>query len=175
MNPNELRKLKERAPLPLVVLFILFLLPTILIEPENLALNAAAESCQAAVKSARAAVRNREANKAQKEKLQHLQSIRRDFQAVLPVESQLPAIIDQLQQLAAGNAVSLEEVRYEFNDEFDKLAVPSYRLQMNLKADYAGMRSFLAAVESLESPVLIQEIVLIEGTRYALSMRLLTK
>ncbi len=175
MNPNELRKLKERAPLPLIVLLILFLLPSILIEPENQALNAAAESCDAAVKSARAAVRNREAYRVQTEKLQHLLSVRQDFQAVLPAESRLPAIIDQLQQLALASSVSVEEVRYEFNHEFDKLPVPSYRLQMNLKAEYSGMRSFLAAIENLESPVIIQEIVLIEGSRYALTMRLLVK
>ncbi|MDD3148956.1 MAG: hypothetical protein PHD82_16805, partial [Candidatus Riflebacteria bacterium] len=65
--------------------------------------------------------------------------------------------------------------RYEFSREFDKLNVPSYRLQMNLKADYNNMRGFLAAVENLESPVIISEIVLIEGTRYALTMRLPVK
>ena len=66
-------------------------------------------------------------------------------------------------------------MRYEFSKEFDRLEVPSYRLQMNLRADYANMRNFLAAVENLDSPVIINEIVLIEGARYALTMRLLVK
>ena len=175
MNPNELKKLKERAPLPLLILIILFFLPSLLVEPENQALNAAAESCQAAVKAARTAVRNRETCKVQHDKLQRLQKIHADVSALLPEESQLPGIIDRLQKIAIASSVSLEEVRYDFSPEFDKLAVPSYSLKMNLKADYAGMRSFLAAIENLESPVIIQEIVLIEGARYAMTMRLLVK
>jgi len=175
MNPNELKKLKERAPLPLFILMVLFFLPTMMIEPQNEALNTAAASYAEVVRSARAAVNNRENFLDQSHRLQHLKNLREETGSLLPAEADLPVMIDRLQQLAGSAGVSLEEVRYEFNEEFDKLEVPSYRLQMNLRADYANMRNFLAAVENLDSPVIINEIVLIEGARYALTMRLLVK
>lgn len=175
MNPNELKKLKERAPLPLFILLVLFFLPTMLIEPQNEALNTTAASYAEVIKGARLAVRNRENFLDQSHRLQHLKNLREETRGILPAEADLPALIDRLQQLAGSTGVSLDEVHYEFNEEFDKLEVPSYRLQMNLRADYANMRSFLAAVENLDSPVIINEIVLIEGTRYALTMRLLVK
>ncbi len=175
MNPNELKKLKELAPLPIFLLIILFFLPSMLIDPENEALNAAAASYQGAVNVARSAVRNRVVTAEQNQKMQQLTAAREEMLVKMPDEAALPAMIDKLQQLAAGNNVSLEEVRYDFSREFDKLSVPSYRLQMNLKADYSSMRSFLAEIENLDSPVIINEIVLIEGTRYALTMRLLVK
>ncbi|HNX74665.1 MAG TPA: type 4a pilus biogenesis protein PilO [Candidatus Rifleibacterium sp.] len=175
MNPNELKKLKERAPLPLLILVILFFLPSLLVEPQNEALKAAAESCHAAVKAAKTAVRNRETCKVQIDKLQRLQKIHADVSALLPEESQLPGIIERLQKIAITSNVSLEEVRYEFTTEFDKLPVPSYSLKMNLKSDYASMRTFLSTIENLDSPVIIQEIVLVEGGRYAMTVRLLVK
>ncbi len=175
MNPNELKKLKERAPLPLFILLVLFFLPTMLIEPQNEALDTAAASYAGVVSSARTAVNNRENFLDQSHRLRHLKNLREETGALLPAEADLPAMIDRLQQLAGATGVFLEEVRYEFNEEFDRLEVPSYRLQMNLKADYANMRNFLAAVENLDSPVIINEIVLIEGARYALTMRLLVK
>ena len=175
MNPNELKKLKERAPLPLFILLVLFFLPTMLIEPQNEALHTTAASYAEAVRGARLAVRNRENFLDQSHRLQHLKNLLAETDALLPAEADLPALIDRLQQLAGSAGVSLEEVRYEFSKEFDRLEVPSYRLQMNLRADYANMRNFLAAVENLDSPVMINEIVLIEGARYALTMRLLVK
>ncbi|HPT45535.1 MAG TPA: type 4a pilus biogenesis protein PilO [Candidatus Rifleibacterium sp.] len=104
-----------------------------------------------------------------------LQKIHADVSALLPEESQLPGIIERLQKIAITSNVSLEEVRYEFTTEFDKLPVPSYSLKMNLKSDYASMRTFLSTIENLDSPVIIQEIVLVEGGRYAMTVRLLVK
>lgn len=175
MNPNELKKLKDLAPLPLFMLLVLFFLPSMLLDPQNEELNAAAASYHNAVQTARNAVLNRDTSTEQNQKMSRLTAVRQEMLTALPDEASLPALIDKLQQLAIANDTSLEEVRYEFSREFDKLNVPSYRLQMNLKADYNNMRGFLAAVENLESPVIISEIVLIEGTRYALTMRLPVK
>lgn len=175
MNPNELQKLKDRAPLPVFILLILFFLPSMLVDPEFEALDAAADSYQEQAKIAAAAVRNRQNNDRNNEKLLHLKTAREEMMQVFPNEAALPDLIDKLQQLAGKCKVALLEVRYDFSREFEKLSVPSYRLQMNLNAEYSDMRSFLAAVESLDSPVIINEIVLIEGKRYALTMRLPVK
>lgn len=175
MNPNEMKKLKEKAPFPLFLLLVLFFLPSLLIDPEIVGLQANTESYQSALKTARAAVKSRASLVAQNEKMQKLAGIKKDMFTVIPEESALPGLIDTLQQIAQRSAVSLEDVRYEFSREYEKLKVPAYKVHMNLKADYASMRSFLAEVENLDSPVIINEIVLTEGARYALTMRLLVK
>mgnify|MGYP000879471536 CR=1 FL=1 len=175
MNPNELQKLKDRAPLPVFILLILLFLPSILIEPELTALDTAADSYQNQVKAASVAVKTHQNNGRNNLKLQQLKSIREDLMRILPDEADLPDLIDRLQKLAGECDVLLQEVRYDFSREFEKLSVPSYQLHMNLNAEYASMRKFLAAVESLNSPVIINEIVLIEGKRYALTMRLPVK
>lgn len=175
MNPNEMKKLKELAPLPLFLLLILFLFPSMLIDPQDEALKAGAESYRTALGAARAAVKNRDSFAQLSAKMGNLESIKSSVAAVLPEEASLPEMIDTLHRLAGQTSVSLEDVRYEFHREYEKLKVPAYQLHMNLRADYAGMRSFLAEIENLASPVIINEIVLTEGSRYALTMRLLVK
>lgn len=163
------------APFPVILLIILFFLPSFLIEPEKEALKANAAAYISASKKAGLALKNREKYQKEKEKLAQLELIHADLKKVIPDESVLPSFIDTLHALADKSSVSLEDVRYTFNKEYDKLKVPSYQVMMGLNADYAGVRAFLAELESLDMPVIVTEVVLAEGSRYAITMRLLVK
>lgn len=175
MNPNEINKLKEKAPWPLFMLLMLFFLPAFLLEPEVAALNSSSKSFDASLKKARADVVSRANLEMKQARLNSLEKIHQAMQVDIPEESSLPALIDSLQNIAAANAVSLESVTYTLQKEYEKLAVPGYQIIMNLSAGYPDMRKFLAAVESLKTPIIVNEIVLSENNRYVLTMRLLVK
>jgi len=175
MNPNELAKLKEKAPVPLILLLILFLLPGFLLAPETEALKQSAKVYDASLKKARDLRRLREKYKMQSQRLEKLAKIKSDLMAVIPQESALPQMIDRLHATAASCSVMVDNVRYSFSPEYEKLAVPGYDINMHLNSSYDGMRAMLAELETMPTPVLIKEILMNESRNYVLSMRLLVK
>lgn len=175
MNPNEINKLKEKAPLPLMFLLLLFFLPAFLLEPEVAALKSSSKSLDATLKKARADVILHADLEAKHLRCGKLEKVEQHLMTILPQESTLPAFIDTLHSLAKNNFVTMESVTYSYQKEYEKLLVPCYQIIMNLNAGYPDMRKFLAAVESLQTPVIVNEVVLTEGNRYVLTMRLLVK
>ena len=175
MNPNELAKLKEKAPLPLILLLLLLFLPAFLLEPEAEAMKSAASSFDASLKKAKNLRLLREKHTLQAARLNCLQQMNNQLFELIPQESALPGMIDNLHNTAASCSVVVENVRYSFSKLYEKLNVPGYEISMNLSADYDGIRRLLAELEAMPSPVLINEVVLTESQRYVLTMRLLVK
>lgn len=175
MNPNEINKLKEKVPLPLLILLIMLFVPGIFLNPELDELKSSSSVYDATLKKARIRVKN---DAEVQKKIVRINSIRKIMEKVdnaIPFESTLPDLVNKLQQLASENSVLLEDVSYSMQKQFEKLDVAGYRVIMNLTASYASIRGFLEAIENLESPVIINELLLTEGNRYALTIRMLTR
>jgi hypothetical protein len=175
MNPNEVSKLKEKAPVPLILLLLLFFLPAFLLDPEIDSLKQSTKIYETSLKKARGLRRLREQYKQQGRRLEMLEQIKSDLFAVVPQESALPEIIDRLHATAASCSVVVDNVRYSFSREYEKLAVPGYDISMNLSSGYDGVRAMLAELEAMPAPFLIKEILMTESRHYVLSMRLLVK
>jgi Tfp pilus assembly protein PilO len=173
MNPNEISKLKDKAPLPLFFLVVLFFLPSIILEPEAADLKSAAMRFDNCLKSARNAIVVREKLRHRTERKQRLDEVRGELERIIPQETALPQLIDELYRLAVDNSVLLDNVSYSVQKEYEKLLVPGCRIVMNLSSNYMNMRNYIAAIENLKFPVLINEVVLSESNRYVLTMRLL--
>ncbi|PKL44130.1 MAG: hypothetical protein CVV42_19525 [Candidatus Riflebacteria bacterium HGW-Riflebacteria-2] len=175
MNPNEMAKLKEKAPIPLLLLLLLFFLPAFLLDPELEALQKSAIVYDTSLKKARVLRLQREKYRQQGERLQKLEQIKSDLFAKIPQESALPEMIDRLHATAASSSVIVDKVRYSFSREYEKLTVPGYDITMHLSSDYDGVRALLAALETMPTPILIEEILMTESRRYVLTMRLLVQ
>jgi len=175
MNPNEINKLKEKAPLPLLIILILFFIPELLLKPEADNFQSANNAYDLSLNTAREKVRSDSDLQRRFARLNQTREILQKINAVLPQASALPDLITKLHLLASENSVVLEEVSYSMQKQFERLDVPGYRIIMSLSAGYSQMRSFLEAVENMESPVIINEIFMTESGRYALTIRMLTK
>jgi len=175
MNPNEMAKLKEKAPVPLVLLLILFFLPAFVLDPEIATLKQSTKIYDTSLKKARDLRRLREKYNQQSRRLEMLEQIKSNLFAVIPQESALPEMIDRLHATAASCSVIVDNVRYSFSREYEKLYVPGYDINMNLSSGYDGVRSMLAELEAMPTPFLIKEILMTESRHYVLSMRLLVK
>jgi len=175
MNPNELAKLKEKAPVPLLLLLLLFFLPAFVLEPEMDALKQSSKVYDASLKRARDLRHLREKYIQQSRRLVRLEQIKGELFSLIPQESALPEMIDLLHATAAASSVVVENVQYSFSREYEKLAVPGYDITMNLSSNYEGVRTLLAELEAMPTPVLIKEVLMTESRRYVLTMRLLVK
>lgn len=175
MNPNEMAKLKEKAPMPLLLLLILFFLPAFLLEPEMEVLKKSAQNFDASLKKARVILKQRDKYAQQKVRLEQLKLMNSQLFGVIPQETSLPEMIDKLHSTAAACSVVVEDVRYAFSRDYEKLRVPGYDISMHLSAGYGGIRQLLAELEAMPTPVLIKEVVMTEAQRYVLSLRLLVK
>lgn len=175
MNPNEINKLKEKAPFPLLILLILFFIPGLLLNPELEELKSSNSVHDLSLTKARGRVKADVELQRKLTRLNATREIMKQVGAVVPEESELPGLINRLHKLAGENSVVLEDVSYAMQKKFENLDVPGFRIIMSLTAGYTQMRGFLEAVESMESPVLINEILLTETGKYALTIRMLTK
>lgn len=175
MNPNEINKLKEKAPFPLLILLILFFMPGFLLNPEIEEFKRGNSAHDLSLNKARGRVKADGDLQGKIARLNATRQIMQNVKAVVPDESELPGLINRLHKLANEHSVELEDVTYAMQKKFENLEVPGYRIIMSLTAGYTQMRGFLEAVESMESPVLINEILLTETGKYALTIRMLTK
>lgn len=175
MNPNEVAKLKEQAPIPLILLLILFFLPAFLLEPEAEALGKSGKNYDASLEKAAKLIELRQKYDEQSQYIGQLQKVKNDLLTLLPQESALAAMIDSLHQRAAACSVVVEQVSYGFSSHYEKLAVPGYDISMKLTSDYQGIRALLADLETMPTPVIIKEVVMNEERQYVLAVRLLVK
>lgn len=175
MNPNELAKLKEKAPVPLLLLLLLLFLPAFLLEPEMDVLKKSANKFDVSLKKARDLRNLRDKYTQQNERLDSLAKIKSDLMELIPQESALPEMIDKVHSTALACSVVVENVKYSFSREYERLKVPGYDISMQLSSSYEGIRKMLAELEAMPTPVLIKEVVMIEAQDYVLTMRLLVK
>ncbi|MGM0598273.1 MAG: type 4a pilus biogenesis protein PilO [Candidatus Rifleibacteriota bacterium] len=175
MNPNEIRKLKEKAPFPLIILVILIILPTFLIEPQEEKLNGQISKYKSLLRKSRKNLKRRKTYKQQRTKLQKLDAVLANINKELPENSKLPEIINAINEVAEYNFVFIEFVRYELNSSFDGLNIPCYTISMSLEADYSNIRHFIAGLESLPNPLILSEIVAASGKNYKVKLKQLVK
>ncbi len=175
MNPNEINKLKEKAPLPLFVLIVLFFLPTFFLEPEQANLNSLISAYDNDLKQARMSLMARKDYSLKSDKLIKLENALNSLREMIPPDKNLPGFINSLQELARKNSVILEEVNYSYQKEFEKLDIPSYMIMMNLSADYSEIKAFLNDIEKMPLPLVVSDLLLNRGNSYVMKMRLLVK
>lgn len=175
MNPNEIKKLKEKAPFPIIVLVILLILPTFFIAPLEENLNNQISKFKSLLRKSRKNLKKRETYKKQKNELKKLNSVLDNIQKELPEDSELPEIINTINDVAEHHYVFIEFVRYELDSSFDGLNIPCYTISMNLEADYSNIRHFIAGLESLPNPLMLSEIVVASGKNYKVKLKQLVK
>lgn len=175
MNPNEMAKLKEKAPVPLLLLLLLFFLPAFVIEPEAELLDKSSSKYDNSLKKARDLRHLHEEYRLQSQRLEKLEQIKSELFAIIPQESALPEVIDRLHAMAASCSVVVDRVQYSFSRTYERMNVPGYDISMKLTSDYDGVRSLLAELEAMSTPVLIKEVVMTEAQSYVLTLRLLVK
>lgn len=175
MNPNEISKLKEKAPFPLLVLLVLLLLPSFLFQPEGEKLQANISQYDSLLKKGRESIKKRSVIKMANQKLESLKASLKNVNNQLLKPSILPQVIDTINMVAESNSVLLESVDYKFNEGFDGLGIPCFSITMNLDAYYEDMRRFIAEIENLKYPLVVAEIVATAGKNYTVILRQLVK
>lgn len=171
MNPNELQKLKKLSILPILLIVIIYCLPTFLISPEQEACESAISEMETSLKDGKKALELTSEIMADEKKLSSLKNVIVKADALFPSKDKLPDLIDELHLIAAESSISLDNVHYRFSDIYENIQIPSYQFDMRVAGDYASVRSFITGVEKMSNPTFITEILLGEGTGYTVKMR----
>jgi Tfp pilus assembly protein PilO len=175
MNPNEIRKLKEKAPFPIFILVVLMFLPSFLIQPEQEKLEETISAYDSLLKNGKAALVKRVSFAAEDNRMRKLTEVQQSVLQQLPEEKQLPEIIDRMNAVARQNSVLVKDVTYSFQGKMGKLQIPCFNISMNFSAYYEDMRRFVVALENLDYPLLVEEIVVPEGGKFRITLKQLVK
>jgi Tfp pilus assembly protein PilO len=175
MNPNEINKLKAKAPFPIFVLLILLVLPTFVLQPEQDRLSEQVDSYNSLLKKSRKNLGLRTSYEKDNDKLEAINAVAQSVSQQLPESSALPQIIDMLGQLAEKNSIFLQSVNYGYSDKIDDLEVPNFTISMRLDAYYNNMRQFIAELENLQYPLMVTEVVVSAGKTYTVTLKQLVK
>jgi len=175
MNQSEIKKLRENAPLPFIITLIMYLAPGFVLVPqfENLSITEA--SYDASLKTAAEARRQRSDDMSKRELSARLSSESTRLDTWLPPESDLPTLIDRINETAYQLGIDISTVQYEMDRSSDSKLPPRVMLRFNLQSDYAGIRSFIQAVKAIPMPLLITEVSANESRNYSISMMHLVK
>lgn len=175
MNPNEIRKLKEKAPFPIFILVLLMFLPSFILQPQEEELNEKVAAYDALLKSSRVARARRTSFTAGQNRLQQLKAVCKNIDSQLPEASELPQIIDSINAVAKQNSVLVKDVSYAFSEKMGRLSVPCYSIVMNFDSYYEDMRRFVVELENLPMPLLVEEIFVSSGRNYRVTLKQLVK
>jgi Tfp pilus assembly protein PilO len=176
MNPKEVQRLKERAPLPLIVTVIMFFAPQFLIDPLIDNLETTGKTFDGLVAQVQGALRQRTLDQGLSARRAAVRREMDRLEAWLPPEDYLPTLIDQFNALADILGVEIRSVTYRFPSSTPE-AGPSRRVDIHLAlaASYEAMRSFLQAVEGLPSPLVLTEVVANQDQTFTVSLQHLVK
>jgi hypothetical protein len=169
INPNEVQQLKQRAPLPIILGIIMFLLPTFLVSPKQESLESVEKSLDTSIQSARQTVISRKRELDWFEKFGAMQQRLSQVETWLQPEPYLPQVIDQLHTVAETFGVKLHEVSYS-TPARDKLDVARLIMQLNLSATYDGIRGFLRALEGFPLPLFPGEITATRDGQFSIEL-----
>jgi Tfp pilus assembly protein PilO len=158
MNPLEIKKLKERAPLPLILGTIMMFLPMLLVEPQQAELADAELRFDQSLKSLRETLGQRRAVRQQNRESRAMQEQIDRINRWLSPEAELPTTIDRLQQIAESMSVVLSSIQYRFPRHAAEHTPPRISITFDLQGNYQSMRSFLRALEYFPLPFLPVEI-----------------
>ncbi|MFZ2960338.1 MAG: hypothetical protein WA705_25940 [Candidatus Ozemobacteraceae bacterium] len=193
MNPVELRKLRDWAPLPIVIIVIMYFAPAALIEPVEDNLRATLRAFDQNIMAAADTLHKRTEDRDVATRASQMRVRLDRMDRWLPPADFLPNVIDEMNGLAKLVGVKLSSVDYRF----DKAAriegagsdngggnsggsvfgsggsvgmPPRVSLKLRLRADYAAMRTFLQAIESLPFPLVPVEIVAGENREFLIDV-----
>lgn len=175
MNPNEVRKLQEKAPFPVFILVVLLFMPSFFLQPEEDMLKDKIANYDRLLSKGKTSLSRRKDFSREKERKQRLEEVLGDIQAQLPEARELPGVIDQINEVAKKNSVFVKSVNYSFNDKIGALQVPCYSIVMSFDSYYENMRRFVADLENLQIPLLLEEIVVSTGRNYRVTLKQLVK
>ncbi|MBF0502960.1 MAG: hypothetical protein HQM09_22685 [Candidatus Riflebacteria bacterium] len=176
MNPVELRKLRDWAPLPFVITVIMFFAPGFIIAPVEDNLAASWRAFDQNIKAASDLVRKRTDDREMTERNAKLREGLSRMDRWLPPADFLPNVIDEMNKLAKASGVRLTSVNYGFDKAVRSTSgngstmPPRISILLRLRADYAAMRAFLLAIESLPFPLLPIEIVAGENREFTIEI-----
>lgn len=175
MNPTEVKKLREKAPLPALITLIMYFAPSFVLIPhfENLAVTEA--SYDASLKTATEVRQQKASDAVLKEKYAKLASEAAALDGWLPPESDLPLLIDRINETASLLGIEISSVRYEIDRSPATTLPPCVTLRFDLNADYVGIRAFMQAVRGIRMPLLLTEVTANENRNFTISMIHLVK
>jgi len=175
MNQSEIKKLREKAPLPFIITLIMYLAPGFVLVPQFENLTVTEASADATLKTAVEARRQRSDDMLQRELFARLSSESTKLDTWLPPESELPSLIDRINETAYQLGIDISTVQYEMDRSRDSKLPPRVMLRFDLQSDYTGIRAFIQAVKAFPMPVLITEVSATENRKYSISMMHLVK
>ena len=176
MNPIELRKLKERAPLPIIITVILLAAPGYLLGPQYEKLAATETMFDQAVVNAKDSLNQRSEDARLRARQKVLKADLGRLERWMPPADYLPAIVEEVNTLAGILGVRISSVYYQSGDRGPTAGLPPrLRLSLQIQADYAAMRGFLQALEGLPFPLLPVEITAERGQAFLIELLLLMR
>lgn len=177
MNPHELKKLKNKAPLAILLIFIAsVLIPYLYIDPLIVRVNKISTSLDKEISDSIRYIKQARVVRKKSARSRKLFDSLNQIINSLPAKKSLPAIIDTFYDLAKSSGLIITDVKYEMAKLDKKFKVPSIVIKFRIKAKYNELRRFLAGLEKMNNyPLLIQEIVASSGGTYSISIRQLVK
>lgn len=175
MNPAEIKKLREKAPLPFLITLIMYFAPSFVLIPhfENLAITEA--SYDASLKTAAETRSQKTADALLRAKYARLASEAAALDTWLPPESDLPLLIDRINETASQLGIDLSSVQYDIGRAQGTRLPPCVTIRFNLNSDYIGIRAFIQAIRGIQMPLLITEVTANENRNFTISMIHLVK
>ena len=177
MNPHELKQLKNKAPLAIILILIaMFLLPYLYVEPQIERENDIASAFDSELSNSIKYLKQSVKYKKNIKQFNKIEKIKNRIITSLPKISLFPKIVDTFQALAQKNNLILQDVKYDWPSRNKKNVVPSFLITFTIKAKYSELRKFLAGLESLKKyPLIIQEIIASRQGTYTILVRQLVK
>ena len=170
MNPLEVKKLKEWAPLPLVITVIMFLAPGFIISPRLENLGTIESSFDVTLKSAQELLVQRNADLLLNQKQARLDQQIKRIDRWLPPEEELPNCIDQFNTLAKTFSAQIVSTYYRFPRNPREFMPPRVIISFNLECEYLAMRQFLQALEYFPLPLVPVEVVANNNRTFTIEM-----
>jgi len=177
MNPHELNKLKNRAPLAILLIFVAsVLIPYLYLDPLIARANEISTSFDKEIADSIRYIKKAKVLRKKSARSRKLFDSLSQIASSLPAKRSLPAVIDTFHDLAKSSGLIITDVKYEMSEFDKKFKVPSIIIKFRIKAEYNELRQFLAGLEKMNNyPLLIHEIVASSGGTYSISIRQLVK
>ena len=172
MNPIELQKLKEWAPLPILITVILYFSPGYIIGPLEENLVASSKTLETSLKNTRGTLIQRDEDRVLSTKLAGLRHRLGKVDAWLPPTTFMPNVIEEFHALAAVAGVKIAAVTYGFDQgrRDTVMMPPRIAVNLQLEADYTAVRAFMQAIESLPFPLVPVELNAASDKQYQLEL-----
>ncbi len=175
MNPNEMNKLKEKAPFAFILLLLAVFIPSIFVGPIDDGLVQKDDAYKTALKKSKKALDLSIKGKEDSKRFSELSNAQGNVENILPDRGNLPEIIEEIHSKAGKNSALIRNVRYEFTREIDGFKAPSFHIQFQITANYKDFRRFIAELECLKYPLIIREIIAANKSNYSVSVQQMVK